>query len=169
MDWSDVTRRVVVEAAAPHPEDRVFVIGDDWALVEAITPRVGRVEVRSVREAPPGLGGVVGSMGPLLPITVPAGTSVVVMHDALRTLVPADQRRLLVALGRQLPPRALLVVGDVMWSMPPEMVDEPGQFGEGVADAPTVADVERWLREAGFLPDTHRFGVGRAVCIALRA
>lgn len=169
MDWSAVTRRVVVEAAAPHPEDRVFVLGDDWALVEAILPRVARVEVRSERPPPPGARDIVGSVGPLLPVAVPSGTSVVVLHDALRRLLPADQRRLLVALGRQLPARALLVVGDVMWSMPALQVDEPGQFGDAVADAPAVADVERWLREAGFLPDTHRFGVGRAVCIALKA
>ena len=153
MDWSDVTRRVVVEAAAPHPKDVVLVLGDDPALVAALSPRVARVEVRALSAAA---------------APFPPGTSVVVLHDHLRRLRPADQEALLLDLGRRLPARALLVVGDVMWSMPKKDVDEPEQFGDAIEQAPTVAAVERWVRAAGFLPDVHRFGVGRAVCVALK-
>ena len=151
-DWSEVTRRVAVEAASPHPEDVVLVIGSDAGVVDALRPRVRRVEIL-----------------PLSPtVSVPAGVSVVVLHDALRRLAPEGQAALLRRLGAALPPRALLVIGDVMWSMPRSMVDEPEQFGDAIEHASTVEALERQLRSAGFLPDTHRFGVGRAVCIALR-
>ena len=56
-----------------------------------------------------------------------------------------------------------------MWSMPADRIDEPEQFGDDITHAPTTATLERLVREAGFLPDLHRFGVGRAVCIALRS
>jgi hypothetical protein len=169
MDWSEVTRRVVVEAAAPHPEDVVFQLGGDWLLAGALAPRVARLVVRapeSPQALPPNVQHERGEVG-VSP--VPSGTSVVVLHDALRYLAPAAQQGLLVHLGKALPRRALLVIGDVMWSFSPELVDDPGQFGADVAHAPTTAELERTLRQAGFLPDVHRFGVGRGVCIALRS
>lgn len=169
MDWSEVTRRVVVEAAAPHPEDVVYQLGGDWLLAAALAPRVARLVVRCP-EAPGALPpNVRHERGAVGTGAIPEGTSVVVLHDELRRHEPAAQRALLVHLGRSLARRALLVIGDVMWSMPPEMVDEPDQFGDAIAHAPTTATLERLVREAGFLPDVHRFGVGRAVCIALRS
>lgn len=170
MDWSEVTRRVVVEAAAPHPHDVVVCFGGDLQVAEALASRVARVIARAPEapnsaELPSNLSFSVGEVGPF---PLPAGTSVVVLHDALRRLEPAAQRELILDVGRQLPPRALLVVGDVMWSMPVERIDEPEQFGDAISFAPSVSALERLVREAGFLPDVHRFGVGRAVCIALR-
>lgn len=170
MDWSEVTRRVVVEAAAPHPDDVVVCFGDDLAVAGALAARVASVTVRTASRARPDVmpGNLTFSEGAVAPFVLPEGTSVVVLHDALRRLDPASQRALIRDIGRQLPPRALLVIGDVMWSMPPERIDAPEQFGGAIKHAPTVAAVERLVREAGFLPDVHRFGVGRAVCIALR-
>ncbi len=169
MNWSEVTRRVVVEAAAPHPEDVVYQLGGDWLLAAALAPRVARLVVRCPGDAPPLPPNVVHERGEVGLAAVPAGTSVVVLHDELRRHAPASQRALLLHLGKSLGRRALLVVGDVMWSMPPEMVDDPDQFGDAITHAPTTAALERLVREAGFLPDVHRFGVGRAVCIALRS
>ena len=170
MDWSEVTRRVVVEAAAPHPDDVVVCFGDDVEVALTLAARVARVIVRtSSRERPEVTpNNLTFSVGEVAPFTLPGGTSVVVLHDALRRLDPVAQRELIRDIGRQLPPRALLVIGDVMWSVRPEQIDAPEQFGEGFEGAPTVLALERLVREAGFLPDVHRFGVGRAVCIALR-
>ena len=168
MDWSDVTRRVVIEAAAPHPEDVVLVIGGDWGVVSGLAPRVRRVVV-STGEERPVLRENVEVVAPSSPIHVPTGTSVVVLHDSLRRMPKPAQAALLDALGAALPRRALLVLGDVFWSVPFSAVDEPEQYGDDIASAPTVAELERWLRSAGFLPDVHRFGVGRAVCVALRS
>lgn len=168
MDWSEVTRRVVIEAAAPHPEDRVLVLGPEWAVARALAERVDRVVVRAGGAEAPDLPGNVGVDAEPWSARPPEGTSVVVLHDGLAQLEPAAQRALLTALGAALPPRALLVVGGVMWSLPHEQIDEPEQFGVA-PHAPTVRAFEALVREAGFLPDTHRFGVGRAVCVALRA
>jgi len=170
VDWSAVTARVVVEAAAAHPDDLVLDLGcGRGALALALAPRVREVvafdEVDHLpRPLPHNLRVATGPLGDP-PV---ARASVVVMNDALRRLPPPGQSALIALLGRSIPPRGLLVVGDVMWSMPPAMIDEPGQYGAATEHAPEVATVERQLRSAGFLPDTHRFGVGRAVIIALR-
>jgi hypothetical protein len=55
-----------------------------------------------------------------------------------------------------------------MWSFAPELIDEPEQFGEAIAFAQTTSVLEGWAREAGFLPDLHRFGAGAAVLIAIK-
>lgn len=169
MDWSDVTRRVVVEAAAPHPEDVVYQLGGDWTLTAALAPRVARVVVRAPEAAPALPANVVHERGPIGTEPLPGGTSVIVLHDELRRHPPTFQRELLLHLGRAAGRRTLLVIGDVMWSMPVDRIDEPEQFGDAISHAPTTATLERVVREAGFLPDLHRFGVGRAVCIALRS
>jgi hypothetical protein len=140
---------VAVEATCADPRDVVLVLGDA-ALAAALDGRVGRVESGHALRAPPGL-------------------SVVVAHDWLRRRAPSAQRAFFLDASRVLPRRGLLVVGDVMWSVDPAMVDEPEQFGDGVERAPTTRSVEQWARDAGFLPDLHRFGVGRAVLVALRA
>ena len=149
MDWAAVTGRVVVEACSAAPEDVVLYCGDAHAA-EAIAGRVGALVRRDGLSAPP------------------PGLSIVVLHGWLRRRPPAEQRAVLAEAGRILPPRGLLVVGDVMWSLPPEMVDEPEQFGDAIEHAQTTATIERWAREAGFLPDLHRFGAGAAVLIAIK-
>lgn len=169
MDWSEVTRRVVIEAASPQPQDLVVCLGGDFEVAASLACGAG-VLVRTDVSIPPGLPEKLRvSHGAVAPFALPAGTSIVVMHDTLRRLQPAAQRELILDIGRQLPPRGLLIIGDVMWSLAVERIDEPDQYGDDVTHAPTVATVERLVREAGFLPDVHRFGVGRAVCIALRA
>lgn len=170
MDWSAATARVVVDAAAAHPDDVVLdYAGGQGSLARALASRVRRVVLfddtdRAERPLPPNVTVATGSL-----LAPPVdGVTVVVMNDALRRLARDDQARLLAHLGRSMPRRALLVIGDVMWSVPPEIVDEPEQFGDDLRWAPTVTALERDLRAAGFLPDTHRLGVGRGVVIALR-
>jgi hypothetical protein len=91
------------------------------------------------------------------------------LHDSLRYLSPSEQQQLLIRLGRALPERGLLVIGDVVWSWPRAELDEPQQYGPMQDAAPTAEALEGMVRTAGFLPDLHRFGPGRAVMIALRA
>ncbi len=170
MDWSAVTARVVVEAAAAHPDDVVIDVGcGRGALTLALAPRVREVVAfdETDRLPRPLPGNVRIATGKLAEPPV-EGASVVVMNDALRRMAPREQSALIALLGRAIPSRGLLVIGDVMWSMPAATIDEPEQFGPAIEHAPEVTAVERQLRSAGFLPDTHRFGVGRAVIIALR-
>jgi hypothetical protein len=172
-EWSAVTARVVVEACAAHADDTALVLADP-AVALAIAPCVRRVVFWDNGEAPrqfagnPFPGNVEARSG--APHEPPlAGVSVVLGNDALSRLDRAHQQRLLAHLGRGLPERALLVLGDAMWSIPPEDIDEPEQYTVNIANTPTTTWIEAQARALGFLPDLHRFGVGRAVLIALRA
>lgn len=170
-EWSQVTERVVIQAAAAHPHDVVLDVGAGLgSLSRALAPHVKRVVAFGARDEverplPENIEVQIGTL-----VSPPcAGVSVVVMNDTLSRLVPSDQARLIAHLGRSLPDRALLVIGDVLWSIPQNDIDEPEQFGTDVRNARTIAAVETELRAAGFLPDAHRFGVGRAVLICLKA
>lgn len=156
MDWSAVTRRVAVEAVEAHPEDVVAEIGAGGVL-EGLAGRVRRGIAVDLARAER-----VGDWWE-------PGISVVVMHDALRLLPPDRQARLIQEIGRRMEARGLLVIGDVVWSMPPAQLDDPEQYGRPLAHAPAAHALEHMARAAGFLPDLHRFGPGRAVLIALRA
>jgi hypothetical protein len=149
MDWAGVTARVVVEACSATPEDIVLYIGDD-AVAAELAPRVHTLVRRDALVDPP------------------AGLSIICLHGALRRHPPAAQRALIQTAARLLPPRGLLVVGDVMWSFPPADIDAPEQFGDALEHVQTTATIEAWSRAAGFLPDLHRFGPGVAVLIAIR-
>lgn len=171
MDWSAVALRVVVEACTAHPQDVVLILGaGDGALARALAPRVRRVVV--VDPHPPPLADLPPNVelraGDLLRPPTIEGLSVVALHWSFRRLPPAEQPALIRALGALLPPRGLLVLGDILWSMPAEMIDEPEQYGDHLEHAPTARQAEGWLRRAGFLPDVHRFGPAVTVIIALR-
>ena len=97
-DWVSATGRVLVEACAPSPEDVVLFLGGGEAAAE-LASRVGTL-IRAEALA-----------------AAPAGLSIVCMHHWLRYRPPEAQRAAIVEAGRLLPPRGLLVVGDVMWSM----------------------------------------------------
>ncbi len=168
MNWADVAGRVVVEACRPDPQDHAIVLG--WTpIVEELAPLVASVVVvdeAADRPLPP------GARWHRAPLDQPPdlGTaSIVVAHWTWRTLPPDRQRALASRLGAGLRERALLVIGDVIWSLPADSIDEPEQFGDRLAFAPTDAALTGMLRNAGFLPDLHRFGPAVGVMIALRA
>lgn len=172
MSWSDVAGRVVVEACEGTDRDVVLVLGwSDGTVPRALAGRVGSVivvdpTVRAGLELPLNVEVRLGSLAD--PPSVP-GLSVVALHWTFRTLSRSDQVLLIQRIGKLLPERGLLVIGDVLWSLPKAMIDEPEQYGVGVETAPEVKELESWVRAAGFLPDTHRFGPGVAVMIALKA
>ena len=176
MNWSEVTGRVVVAAIEAHPLDQVVDLGcGTGELLRSLAPSIRRAigvdldgeALRVARQgAPENLQFVEAD---LRSYPLPPGTSVVLLHDSLRYLSPLEQQQLLIRLGRELPERGLLVIGDVVWSWPRAELDEPEQYGPAQQAAPTAAALESMVRTAGFLPDLHRFGPGRAVMIALRA
>jgi len=167
VDWSDVAGRVVLEACNADARDHAVVLGFS-PIVESLAARVARVTVvdpalpralpanaswhRAPMDAPPDL----------------SSASMVLAHWTWRTLPPARQQALATLLGQRLPERALLVIGDVMWSLPADTVDEPEQYADQLEHAPTTAKLTAQLREAGFLPDLHRFGPAVGVVIGLR-
>ena len=176
MNWSEVTGRVVVAAIEAHPMDQVVDLGcGKGELLRALAPSIrsgigvdndGEVLRVARQGAPENLQFVLAD---LRSYSLPPGTSVVLLHDSLRYLSPQEQQQLLIRLGRSLPERGLLVIGDVVWSWPRAELDEPEQYGPTQESAPTATVLETMVRTAGFLPDLHRFGPGRAVMIALRA
>lgn len=175
MNWSEVTERVVIEACAAHPDDVVVDLGcGDGRIATALAGKVRRVVAVDhdpavvaayARVAP---ANVRVERGDARTFTLPPGTSVIVLHDVLRFIPRGDRKALFERLGKSASQRCLLVVGDVMWSLPAKDIDEPEQFGQPPGDPPTTKEVEDYARAAGFLPDLHRFGVGRAVLVALR-
>lgn len=149
MNWTEALARVVVEAAHAHADDTILVVGDP-TVAEALRPRCRAVHLRpDLAESPP-------------------GTSVVCLCGWLRTLPPAAQREALARAGRLLPARGLVIVGDVMWSFPPDQIDAPEQFGDRLEHAQTARTLEGWVREAGFLPDVHRFSPGTGLIVGVR-
>jgi hypothetical protein len=150
QEWRALTARVIVEAAVVDPRDVVLVLGQGADVAGPLRARGAQVTVAD---------GLAAS---------PRGVSIVCVHDWLRRRTPADQKAFLVELGKRLPERGLAVIGDVMWSMPPDMIDEPEQYGDSLTHAQTTRVIEGWAREAGFLPDLHRFSPGVAVLVAVR-
>lgn len=167
-DWKEVAGRVALEACNPDARDHAVMLGYS-PIVHELAPRVARVTVvdpgapvplpsnatwhRAAVDQPPALGAV----------------SLVVAHWSWRLLPPRQQEALAARLGRELPERALLVIGDIVWSLPADSIDEPEQFGADLQHAPTAEQLTAMVRRAGFLPDLHRFGPAVAVMIALRS
>lgn len=178
MDWSDVTRRVVMEAIEAHPQDVVLELGcGSGTILHTLAPRIHQgigidpnaTHIQEARQnAPTNIRFIQGDLRQPAQWW-PTGVSIALMHDSLRTLKIQEQASLLMELGRRLPERGLLVIGDVIWSLPIAIIDEPEQFGDHIQNAPTALQLENMIRAAGFLPDLHRFGIGRGVMIALKA
>ncbi len=168
MNWPESTGRVILEACNPDPQDIAFVLG--WSpIVDELARAVAEVVVvdPEARAALPG-----NARYHRAPIDQPpdlGSASMVLAHWSWRTLPPARQQALARRLGQGLRERALLVIGDVIWSFPPDSIDEPEQFGDKLEFAPTADALTAMVRDAGFLPDLHRFGPAVGVMIALRA
>ena len=171
MDWRASAGRVVIEACSPHPDDVVLLLGwGDGEVARGLAERVRRVVVRDPGDAPPDLpAGVSWSVGDVRTAETVEGLSVVAIHWELRRLPPDQQAALVRRVAAILPARGLFVVGDLLWSLGPEMVDEPEQYGDALRWAPRAADFEKLVRSAGFLPDLHRLGPAVGVMIALKA
>lgn len=166
-DWREVSGRVVLEASVPDPKDHVVCLG--WTpILDVLAPSVGSITVvdpDSVATLPPGARYHRAAIDQ--PVELERA-SLVIAHWTWRRLPKARQEALALRLGRELRERALLVIGDVVWSVPPDSVDAPEQFGDALDFAPTADGLTGMLRVAGFLPDLHRFGPAVGVMIALR-
>ena len=147
----ELTARVVVAACAADPRDRVRWVGDPRGAGE-LASQVAHLDRH-------------GS----LPDDDVHGASILVLHHVLGTLDPAEQRVWLARAGELLPERGLLVIGDRMWSLPPDMLDDLDAYGADRANIPLVTTLEGALRATGFLPDTHRFSPGVGVIVAVRS
>lgn len=178
MSWSEVTQRVVIEAADAHPQDCILELGcGEGEVTLSLAHRVREVVAVDIdpaalaRLAAKAPGNVRTLQRKIEDIEqyFPASTSVVVLHDVFRFLSPPEQQRLVQRLGGLLPARGVLVIGDIFWSMPFAEIDEPEQFGTPLGNPLTTKELEKLVRTHGFLPDLHRFGPGRAVMIALKS
>ncbi|MSP55009.1 MAG: hypothetical protein EXR69_05310 [Myxococcales bacterium] len=168
MNWADSAGRVVLEACTPHVEDHAILLGYS-AIVDTLAPQVARITVVDETCEIPLPAGARYHRGPIDQPPELGAASMVLAHWTWRTLPVARQRALAQRLGQGLRERALLVIGDIIWSFPPASIDEPEQFGDRLEHAPTADILTAMLRDTGFLPDLHRFGPAVGVMIALRA
>lgn len=79
------------------------------------------------------------------------GVDTVVMCHTLRYLDKPERAALFAELHRRLPVAGLLVIGDLLWSMPPDMIEGAEDWLDDRWAYTLMADaVERELRAAGF-------------------
>jgi len=92
------------------------------------------------------------------------GLSTVTMCYAVRYLDSDERTALFRKLHRRMGRDGLLVIGDILWSMAPDVVDEvEGWLDEGVAHTVLVSEIERELRDAGWWPWVDRVHPALAV------
>ena len=173
--WRRASGRVVVQAADPTPEDVVLDLGCGTAdltvhlarrakhvvgldLSPAMLKRaqerlkaenINNMELREhdFRNLPP-----------LKDI------SLVVSNYAIHHLTMDEKRTLFSQVADLLPEKGVFVMGDVMWSLPLDQIDEPEQFYNPDIDLPSPVDeMVEALESCGFLCEALRLSPGVGV------
>ena len=90
--------------------------------------------------------------------------SLVVSNYAIHHLSLAEKRSLFSQIADLLPERGVFVMGDIMWSLPIEQVDEPEQFYNPEVDDPSsVEELVTALEACGFRCEVLRLSPGVGV------
>jgi ubiquinone/menaquinone biosynthesis C-methylase UbiE len=107
--------------------------------------------LRMARERTPPAPRVQWTAGDLRDLPPTAGVNTVVMCNTIRYLDADERTVLFLDLHRRLPIGGLLVIGDLLWSMPPNMVEGAEEWqDEDWSYSLRVGAVERQLQAAGF-------------------
>ena len=73
------------------------------------------------------------------------------MCNVIRYLDPDERMALFATLHRRLPIGGLLIIGDLRWSMPPDMIEGAEDWlDEDWAHVVRVGELDRQLKSAGF-------------------
>ena len=92
------------------------------------------------------------------------GISIVVSNYAIHHLTMDEKRALFSQVADLLPDKGVFVMGDVMWSLPLDQIDEPEQFYNPDIDLPSpVDDMVEALESVGFRCEALRLSPGVGV------
>ena len=90
--------------------------------------------------------------------------SLVVSNYAIHHLTMDEKRTLFSQVADLLPEKGVFVMGDVMWSLPLDQIDEPEQFYNPDIDLPSPVDeMVEALESCGFLCEALRLSPGVGV------
>lgn len=107
--------------------------------------------LRMARERTPAAPRVLWTPGDIRELPETAGVNTVVMCNTVRYLDPDERTKLFKTLHRRLPIGGLLVIGDLLWSMPPDMIEGAEDWqDDDWSYVVRVGVLERQLKAAGF-------------------
>jgi len=125
--------------------------------------------LRMARERSPAQANVSWLPGDVRDLPPTPGIDTVIACSVLRYLDPGERAALYAELHQRLRPGGLLVIGDLLWSMPPDMIDGVDGWLDGHLAHTLMADeTERALQAVGFDTFVKRMHPALAVIRAAR-
>jgi len=173
--WRRAAGRVVVAAAHPSAEDVVLDLGCGTAELSVELARSSKrligldlspamLAVAHERVSQSGLNNIELKEQDFRNLPALGDVSLVVSNYAIHHLSLAEKRSLFSQIADLLPERGVFVMGDIMWSLPIEQVDEPEQFYNPEVDDPSsVEELVTALEACGFRCEVLRLSPGVGV------
>ncbi len=178
--WRQVCRQVIAECAQTTPQDVLVDLGcGTGTLAVTLAPYVQRVvgidlsrAMLAVAETKATAAGVADRCtwirSDLVQVPKEPGLSVVTCCWTLHHLTPARRRQLWSEAHDRLPKMGQLIVGGLIPSMDPGIIDGIEDWTEPGDELPPVPEVGNELREAGFAPTVDIVHPAVAVFTAIR-
>ena len=173
--WRRAAGRVVVAAANPSEGDVSLDLGCGTGEVSVVLARRAKqligidispamLEIAAQRVKSEGVDNVELRTGDFCTLPALSGISLVVSNYAIHHLSLDEKTRLFRQIFDLLPEKGLFVMGDVMWSMDIDQIDEPEQFFNPEVDDPSMVDeLVEALEECGFTTEVLRLSPGVGV------
>jgi len=173
--WRRACGRVVVTAANPSAEDVVLDLGCGTAeqsleLAQRSQSVIGldlspaMLEIARSRARDAGVDNLDLREHDFRSLPSLPQISLVVSNYAIHHLSLDEKKSLFKQVSQILPERGVFVMGDVMWSLPLDQVDEPEQFYNPEVDDPsTVEEMVIALENCGFRCEVLRLSPGVGV------
>ena len=173
--WRRAAGRVVVAAAHPSAEDVVLDLGCGTAELSVELARSSKrlvgldlspamLAVAQERVSRSGLNNIELKQQDFRSLPVLGDVSLVVSNYAIHHLSLAEKNSLFSQIADLLPEKGVFVMGDIMWSLPIDQVDEPEQFYNPEVDDPSsVDDLVTALEACGFRCEVLRLSPGVGV------
>jgi ubiquinone/menaquinone biosynthesis C-methylase UbiE len=173
--WRRAAGRVVVAAANPSEGDVILDLGCGTGEVSVVLARRAKkligidispamLEIASQRVKSEGVDNIELRTGDFSTLPDLSGISLVVSNYAIHHLSLDEKTHLFRQIFALLPEKGLFVMGDVMWSMDLDQIDEPEQFFNPEIDDPSMVDeLVEALEECGFRTEVLRLSPGVGV------
>ena len=173
--WRRAAGRVVVAAANPSEGDVILDLGCGTGEVSVVLARRAKkligidispamLEIASQRVKSDAVDNIELRTGDFCTLPALSGVSLVVSNYAIHHLSLDEKKHLFRQIFDLLPEKGLFVMGDVMWSMDIDQIDEPEQFFNPEVDDPSMVDeLVEALEECGFTTEVLRLSPGVGV------
>jgi ubiquinone/menaquinone biosynthesis C-methylase UbiE len=173
--WRRAAGRVVAAAAHPSTEDVVLDLGCGTADLSVELARHSKrligldlspamLAVAQERVDQSGLNNIDLLRHDFRTLPALSEISLVVSNYAIHHLSLAEKSALFSQVANLLPEKGVFVMGDVMWSLPIDQIDEPEQFYNPEVDDPSsVEDMVTALEDCGFRCEVLRLSPGVGV------